>query len=162
LKKGLGPRSLSLLGAERLTAVEIREGESVFEMINTALAGSSTRRDLRFTVRVSSAGFGGASADVWADVESVTRFLQQLQELELRRQGTARLDAISSPDELWLEIRSIDRSGHVALFGKLCHRQFLRPGADHSQQVQFGFEFCPSLLPRIIADLRRWVEATIT
>lgn len=82
---------------------------------------------------------------MWVDAESFTQFVAQLVELEARRQGTARLEAMSSPDEFWLEFRSIDRAGHLGAFGRLQRWQFLSAGQGHHQAVEFGF--CRVSLP---------------
>jgi hypothetical protein len=88
------------------------------------------------------------------DPASFEQFVEQLRELEARRQGIARLEAVRSPDEFWLEVRSIDRAGHMAVFGRLRRWQFMSPGEGYHQAVEFGFEFCPSLLAGVFAAFR--------
>jgi hypothetical protein len=69
---------------------------------------------------------------------------------------------MSSPDECWLEFRAIDRAGHMAVFGRLQRLHFLSTShaQDYFQVVEFGFEFCPSLLPGIVAGFREMVRGT--
>jgi hypothetical protein len=138
-----------------MSFVEIREGEDFLEVLHTETSppGTPAAGDLRFSVRVLSAGFAGQSPHVWVDAESFRRFISHLQELDSRRQGIARLEAVGSPDEFWLELRAIDRAGHLAAFGRLCQWQYLR-GQGYRQAVEFGFEVCPSLLPGILTAFR--------
>jgi predicted nucleic acid-binding protein len=48
--------------------------------------------------------------------------------------------------------RCLDRAGHLAIFGRLSRWQFLGSGGEgFHQRVEFGFEFCPSRLPSVLA-----------
>jgi hypothetical protein len=132
--------------------MEIREGENLLEVLHTETGppGTPTAGDLRLSTRVVSAGFAGSSPHVWVDAAGFARFVEQLRMLEARRQGTARLEVMFPPVEFWLELRAIDRAGHMAVFGRLRRWQYLSTGPGYYQAVEFGFEFCPSLLPEIV------------
>lgn len=131
----------------------IREGENFLEIphTDTSPPATPTPGDVRLSVCVSSDGFTGTSSHVWVDAASFSQFVGKLQALEAHRRGTARLEAMSSPDEFWFELRAIDRAGHMAAFGRLCRWQFLSAGEGYHQAVEFGLEFCPSLLPGVVA-----------
>jgi hypothetical protein len=135
--------------------MEIREAESMLEVLHVGTEPREwpTAGDLMLSVRVSSAGFAGFSPNVWVDARSFKTFVEQLRELEARRQGTARLESMS-PNEFWLEIRSIDRAGHMAALGRLQRWQFRSGDGGYYQAVEFEFEFCPSWLPRMVAEFR--------
>jgi hypothetical protein len=137
--------------------MELREGDSWLEVVRleTSSPGTPAAGDVRLRVRVCSGGFAGESDLVWADAPSVARFLAQLRALDARRQGMARLEAIGSPDEFWLELRSLDRAGHLGVFGRFMRWQFLSSGEGHAQAVEFGFEFCPSRLPNVLAGFQQ-------
>ncbi len=141
--------------------MKIREGDCLLEIIYTESSppGTPTAGDLRLSVRVSSRGFAGSSPHVWVDLDGFKLFLAQLVELESKRHGTARLEAMSSPDEFWLEIRSIDRAGHVAAFGRLQRWQAMTIGNNgHAHAVEFGFEFCPSRLPTVLKEFKLMIS----
>jgi hypothetical protein len=139
-------------------AMELREAENLLEVspLEMSPADSSTPGDLRLGVRVSSKGFAGSSALVWVEAISFQRLLVELRALEATRQGSARLEALGSPDEFWMEFRAIDRAGHMAVFGHLCRWEFLSTGTTgYHQSLGFGFEFCPSRLPAILAAFEK-------
>src|SRR4051794_5599790 len=106
--------------------MELREDDHSLEVLRVEAvpAALPAGGDLRLSVRVCSAGFAGSSSAVWADAGSFRRFLAELRQLEARRQGAARLEALAAPDEFWLEFRSIDRAGHLAVFGRLSRWEF--------------------------------------
>ena len=132
----------------------LREMDDFLEVLHTETAppGIPAEGALRFSVRVCSSGFSGSSASVWVDAAAFQKFLIQLRELESCRRGTARLEALGSPDEFWLELRAVDRLGHLAVFGELSSSRFLSTGQRQQQGVEFGFEFCPSLLPTVLRE----------
>src|SRR5262245_55131903 len=73
------------------------------------------RGDLLIIARVRCGEFI-ASVDAWVLQTAWFAFAQQLTILEERRQGEARLDA-TSPGELELVFRSLDRVGHMGVEG---------------------------------------------
>jgi hypothetical protein len=142
--------------------MELREADDFLEVLHveTVPAGLPGAGDLCLSIRVFSAGFSGSSGSVWTDPPSFGRFLAQLRELEATRHGVARLEALGSPDECWLEFRSIDRAGHLAVFGQLSRWALLSSAQDgYHQRVEFGFEFCPSRLPAVLAAFQQMAAA---
>jgi len=137
--------------------MRLHDGENFLEIIHTETSPANTPMagDMRLIVRLFSGGFAGSSESVWAGRDCFRRFLTDLQALEELRHGVARLEAIGSPDEFWMEFRSIDRSGHLAVFGRLSRWQFLSTGAAYHQAVEFAFEFCPSELPIVLQQFKR-------
>jgi hypothetical protein len=139
-------------------AMELREHENHLEVVllEKSPLGNPTLGDCHFAMRVLSGKFAGASESAWVDADSLNCFLHNLSQLEQSRQGVARLEALGSPDECWLEFRAIDRAGHMAVFGRVSSCQFLSTGHENRQAIEFGFEFCPSRLPVILAAFRSY------
>jgi hypothetical protein len=99
-----------------------------------------SRGDRHMTVRVCSAGFTGHSG-LWVAAAEFRQFCSALIVLERDRQGEARLLSIS-PNELNLQIRSVDRKGHMAVQGAIGHH-VRRENSLQWHAVHFGFEFEP-------------------
>jgi hypothetical protein len=76
--------------------------------------------DLRLTVSVARAGFAG-TATTWVEAAAWERFVCDLERLDERRLGEARLEGMS-PEELVLQVRSIDEAGHLGVEGLLGRR----------------------------------------
>jgi len=76
------------------------------------------------------------------------QFVADLQRLEKTRKGVARF-ASASPGEFELSIKAIDSRGHMGVIGVLRYR---RVGVEDwpQQQLQFAFEFDPSLLTSLV------------
>ncbi len=137
--------------------MELREADNFLEVLHLETCPPDTPRpgDLRLSVRVCSKGFSGSSA-LWVDARSFQQLLVDLRVLETTRQGSARLEALGSPDEFWMEFRAIDRAGHMAVFGRLCRWEYLSTGAEgYDQSLEFGFEFCPSRLPAVLSAFEK-------
>ena len=82
---------------------------------------------------------------------------QQLRELEAKRQGEAAIEGLS-PGEFRLRLWSVDRRGHMAVGGlvtKLVHKG---EGSPYRHSVEFGFEFDPTLLPKVLAGFQEITE----
>ena len=112
--------------------------------------------DLEVVVRVTYAGFSGSVA-TWVSRDTWEAFSWHLAELEHRRAGEARLNAIS-PDELLLRIFAIDGRGHVGVEGFLGKR-----GATANCRLDFGcIEFDPTSLTDIVSTVTRGGSAGAT
>lgn len=95
--------------------------------------------DTRLAVSVQVQGFiGGGSA--WVNATRLEAFVARLRELEAHRQGDAEIESLS-PGQFWLQFSATDQTGHMVLAGRLSCGQ---------QTLEFGFEFCPTLLPAIV------------
>jgi hypothetical protein len=69
--------------------------------------------------------------------------------------STGQLRSIT-PEELLLHIQSVDRVGTC----RVKKFYFRSPtGWVYWRGVEFGFEFCPSLLPQIVSEFQRLVDA---
>src|SRR5437870_475760 len=91
-----------------------------------------------------------ASDEAWIVGSEFKCFLQQLQNLEEKRQGNAVLQG-ASPDELRIEFFSIDTAGHMAVKGHVGWHNTER----HFQQLHFGFNFEPDKLPKLLREFRQ-------
>jgi hypothetical protein len=98
------------------------------------------------------------SVRTWVAAAALTAFLAQLRELEARRQGEATLEALS-PEEFRLRFWSVDRRGHMAVGGLVTKRVHQGEGSPYHHAVEFGFEFDPTLLPRVFAGFQAIAES---
>ncbi len=138
--------------------MEIREGHNcvTIELVDRAPADLPSAGDVELSVEVASEQFSGHGF-AWVAAPALAAFLAQLRELETRRQGEAVIEGLS-PGEFRLRFWSVDRSGHVAVGGlvtKLVHKG---EGSPYRHAVEFGFEFDPTLLPRVLAGFQAIAE----
>ena len=100
--------------------------------------------DVLFNVSVNVAGYSAAD-QAWVVGHDLDLFVEELRNLESRRQGQATL-AGASTDDLRLEFPSTDSIGRMAVRGHV--------GWNHPSgfllQLRFGFDFEPDLLPNLI------------
>jgi hypothetical protein len=117
--------------------------------------------DVELSVAVSSNKFAGQGF-AWVEGSSLARFLDELRLLENRRQGSATLEGMS-PDEFRLQIWSVDRRGHVAIGGMIVQQIFKgEAAAPYRHSLEFGFEFDPTALPKVLAGLVELAELPAT
>jgi hypothetical protein len=120
----------------------IREGGDWLEVVATDRVPDHlpTPGDTRLSVAIESQGFAGRGS-TWVEASRLAAFVAELRELEASRRGAAEVESIS-PGEFRLRVWATDRAGHVALAGRLSHG---------GQALEFGFAFCPSELPGLVA-----------
>ena len=137
----------------------IRDGNNAISIspIEWGPRGLPAAGDVHLDVEVSSQGFKGR-ASVWVEAAGLQSFLQQLRQLEERREGAAELLSMS-PDELALQIRSVNRRGHMAVAGRLARIQYIGEKAGYLHALEFGFEFDPTTLGEILRTFEGWVTA---
>jgi hypothetical protein len=130
--------------------MEIREGHNciTIEAVDRVPVDLPSAGDVELSVVVSSQQFGGHGF-AWVAAPALAVFLAQLRQLEARRQGEATLEGLS-PEELRLRIWSVDRRGHMAVGGLVAKLVHHGEGGPYRHVVQFGFEFDPTLLPRVV------------
>lgn len=106
-------------------------------------------------IEVGSFGFSGWTR-AWIAEEDMQTFCKQLVRLEAVRQGEATLRS-TVPGEFTLSIHSISKAGHMGIVGEITDIPTGRR-VVFSHTVQFGFEFDPSDLIRIVAHplIRRY------
>jgi hypothetical protein len=108
-------------------------------------------------VEVFSKGFGGSTESVWFSEKDVKPFLEQIQELDKTRKGSANLLNMSSGSDanpLDFTIFSTDSLGHLAIRATLRKLAYLSNFAD-ILKVSVSFEIEPNLLPSIIRDFKK-------
>jgi len=142
--------------------VFVRAGEDYLEV---TVAERSTvvhcAGDTRFAVRVRVSGMNTVftgEALCWVDLRALAAFAGQLRALEARRQGSAALESMS-PGEFRLEIRSIDRAGHVAAVGQVGRWLDVGSGEPYWSAVAFRVPFCPTELPSLVREFGALTEA---
>jgi len=113
--------------------------------------------DLRATARVSTPGFSGVNERVWISADDFRRFVEALRVLERERRGEAELRGMS-PDTLALSFRVRDGLGHVSASGWVGRTSHDRAHGRVAARVGFGFDIDPTELPRIVAELARFVS----
>jgi hypothetical protein len=142
--------------------MEIREGHNCvnIEAVDRARADLPSPGDVELSVEVASEQFSGHGF-AWVAAPALAAFLSQLRELEARRQGEAMIEGLS-PEEFRLRFWSVDRRGHMAVGGlvtKLVYRgEGSRRGSPYRHAAEFGFEFDPTLLPRVLVAFQAIAE----
>jgi hypothetical protein len=59
-----------------------------------------------------------------------------------------------SPEDFQLRLLSIDRWGHMAIEGLIASQLHRGVPGRHRHAVEFGFEFDPTLLPKVLTDIQ--------
>lgn len=120
------------------------------------LTGVRSAGDLEFAVRVHVATFRGVfhgETTCWVELTALVAFTEELRRLELQRIGSAKLESMS-PGELLLEIRVVDRAGHVSAVGRVGLRGLVDGRAAEGSTIAFHIPFCPSALPDLVREFR--------
>jgi len=117
--------------------------EIVFDIQENDLPSNE---DVYLSIKVESNGFSGKN-DLWVLSAEFESFCHNLKLLEEKRKGAARLTSIS-PNELDIEVFSVDNLGHMAVEG---NTGYTVDNFNHT--VTFGFEFDPYYLTESIKEL---------
>ncbi|MFK8185556.1 MAG: hypothetical protein AB8B99_19440 [Phormidesmis sp.] len=94
--------------------------------------------DVRVVATLQLQDFGGRYDKVWIQAPALNLFIRQLGVIVESRRGKAVLNA-ASPDELSVEIRSMDSLGHFEIFIQLGCVQW-SGGAPRNVRLSGGFE----------------------
>ena len=137
--------------------MEIREGDNcvTIEVVERVPSHLPTAGDIELSLKVNSEKFSGQSI-VWIGSPDFATFLVQLRQLEAKRQGEAVIEGLS-PENIRFRLRAIDRRGHMAVDGmiaKLAHM-----GNPYRHSMEFGFEFDPTLLPKVLAGFEELAKS---
>jgi hypothetical protein len=138
--------------------MEIREGHNcvTIEPVDRVPADLPSAGDVKLCVEIASEQFSGHGF-AWLAAPALAAFLVQLRELEKRRQGEAMVAGLS-PEEFRLRVWSVDRRGHMAVGGMVTKRIHKGEGSPYRHALEFGFEFDPTLLPRVLAGFQAIAE----
>ena len=95
--------------------VEIRgcDGDS-YLILTPVESGGRNLPSIRVRAELRIGQFAGETDNVWFETSAIDSFVAQLRELESRRQGVAKLSAMT-PGECELRIETADRAGHLRL-----------------------------------------------
>jgi len=139
--------------------MEIREGNNcvTIHCVDRVPANLSSGGDVELSVEVFSEKFSGQGF-AWVAAPALTDFLGQLQQLEERRQGEVMLEGLE-PEDFRLRIWSVNRRGHLAIGGLVTKLVHHGEGGPYRHAVEFGFEFDPTLLPKILAGFHAIAES---
>ena len=121
------------------------------EFVDRVPEGLPTPGDTELSVKVCSDGFCGQTL-VWTSADCLANFLNELTELEKRRQGVAALKGLIGEAEFLLRVRSVDRRGHMVIEGRLTKYIYRGEGGPYHHVMEFGFEFDPTLLPKLLIE----------
>jgi hypothetical protein len=132
----------------------IREGDDWVEIeaVDRVPDNLPSAGDVELSVAVSSAGFAGQGS-AWVAAPALAAFLVEFRDLEARRQGAATLEGLS-PEQFRLRIWSVNRRGHVAVGGLVAKHIHRGEGGPYRHQVEFGFEFDATLLPKLLSGFQ--------
>ncbi len=112
-----------------------------------------SKGDAYITIKLNSNGYAGQNK-LWVSYQSLCNFCDSLIFLEKKRKGEATLKSLS-PEELRLQIFSIDSLGHMGVRGSTGFKVFKETDLfPHS--VTFGFEFDPSQLSKAVQA--EWIK----
>lgn len=138
--------------------MEIREGHNciTIEPVDRVPADLPSAGDVELSVEVASEQFCGHGF-AWVAAPALAVFLSQLRELESSRQGEATIEGLS-PGEFRLRLWSVDRRGHMAVGGLVTKRVHKGEAGPYLHAVEFGFEFDPTLLPKVLAGFQAIAE----
>src|SRR5262245_40420460 len=138
--------------------MEIREGHNcvAIEPVDRVPPDLPSAGDVELSVEVASEQFNGHGF-AWIAAPALAFFLVQLRELETRRQGETTIEGLS-PNEFRLRIWSVDRRGHMAVGGMVTERIHKGEGGPYRHALEFGFEFDPILLPKVLAGFQAIAE----
>ena len=139
--------------------MEIREGQNcvTIEPVDRVPADLPSAGDVELSVEVASEQFSGHGF-AWIAAPAMAAFLNQLRDLEARRQGEATIEGLSQ-GEFRLRLWSVDRRGHMAVGGLVTKRIHKGEGSPYRHAVEFGFEFDPTLLPKVLAGFQAIAES---
>ena len=112
------------------------------------VSASKRGRSFEVSLEVGSRGFFGRHGEVHFLHSDSAKFVTSLRALDKTRQGVARLEAMS-PGELWIEILSVDKLGHIHLQGLVTQESSIRPRRLWNS-IGFDIELDPSTFPRIV------------
>ena len=131
--------------------------ESDGDKLKLTLEDHSKRsRSFEVSVEVTARGFTGRHHEIHFFESHFEEFLSSLRELDRKRQGNARLEAMT-PYEFWLEVLSVDKLGHIHLQGKLTQVSSVRPERLWNS-LGFDIELDPSVFPRFVREFENFLR----
>jgi hypothetical protein len=137
--------------------MEIRDGNNrvIIESVDRVPGDLPFAGDVELSVEVASEQFSGHGF-AWVGGPALAAFLARLNALEERRQGEAVIEGL--PGEFRLRLWSVDRRGHMAVGGLVTNHVYKGEAGPYRHALEFGFEFDPTLLPRVLAGFRAIAE----
>lgn len=92
---------------------------------------------------------------IWISETDIDTFLKELEILDRERKGEAVLNGMS-PNEFSLVLKPIDLLGHLSIGFKLVKED--RIDKDYSYDIKVDFQIDPTILPKLIADFKTFVQ----
>jgi len=111
--------------------------------------GSPCAGDVNVSVALALQEFSGSYDGVWLALPEMERFVAELEILDEKRNGSAKISSMS-PEEFVLEIRSSDTLGHMEIEAKLHRHQYSGP-KYWPIHLKGGFETQPETIRLLIS-----------
>ena len=114
--------------------------------------GTPCAGDVNVSVSLALQAFSGSYDGVWIGLTEMERFITELETLDEKRNGSAKISSMS-PEEFSLEIRSSDSLGHIEIEAQLHRYQY--SGPQHWPIfLKGGFETPPETIRQLISCFR--------
>jgi len=115
--------------------------------------GSPCAGDVNVGITLSLQAFTGVYDGVWLEWPEIKRFIVELEKLDEKRSGKARVSSMS-PEEFVFEIRSSDSLGHMEVEVQLHRYQY--SGSTHWPiYLKGGFEAQPETIRQLISCFKK-------
>jgi hypothetical protein len=111
--------------------------------------GSPCAGDVNVSVALALQEFSGSYDGVWLALPEMERFVGELEILDEKRNGSAKISSMS-PEEFVLEIRSSDTLGHMEIEAQLHRHQYSGP-KYWPIHLNGGFETQPETIRQLIS-----------
>jgi len=105
--------------------------------------------DVKVNVTLAFQNFSGSYDEVWLELAEMERFIMELEILDEKRNGNAKISSMS-PEEFALEIRSSDSQGHMEIEAHL-HRYQYNGSKRWPIFLKGGFETQPETIRQLIS-----------
>ena len=118
----------------------------------------SYKNDIAFSLEVFCKGFAGKVDSVWFTEEDVKSFIQQIEQLDVNRKGSAELLEMSAPSnsrELKFKIFSIDNLGHLAISVTLQKFVYMVNGSIETLKTSVTLDIDSSTFSQNIRDFKK-------
>ena len=111
--------------------------------------GTPCSGDVKVNVTLAFQNFSGSYDEVWLELAEMERFIMELEILDEKRNGNAKISSMS-PEEFALEIRSSDSQGHMEIEAHL-HRYQYNGSKRWPIFLKGGFETQPETIRQLIS-----------
>ncbi|WP_018016484.1 hypothetical protein [Teredinibacter turnerae] len=115
--------------------------------------GSPCAGDVNVRITLSLQAFAGVYDGVWIEQSVMKKFIVELEKLDEKRSGMARVSSMS-PEEFVFEIRSSDSLGHMEIEVQLHRHQYSGP-KYWPIYLKGGFEAQPETIVQLMSCFKK-------